>query len=406
MRKVTFQIKKAKIDGDVFYQVTTPNPEGGRPKRKTFKSKADAETYLQSVKIQSENYGAAAFAISDKLRLDAIRATEILQGTGATLVDAARLFANRYRAEQSGVPLADAVAAYLRSRKIKNPVHLRTLRCRMENFVAAGEGFTTSTIGADDVTAFLDNLPHTAQTKKHYWTHLRSFFEFCVDRKWTPKNPISADNRPTVTQGEIEILTPTQSRKLLVSCDDQILAGVVIGMFCGLRQAEIEKLDWKAVDLVEGHIKLAAAQVKTRARRLVPIPENAQAWLRGLAKISGPIMSPATATRDLWTQSRVRAGFGPFKPTSSTVKTLQTDPKTRKPYKHFLPWPANALRHSAISYKLAVEQNLPKLAYEFGNSPDVIRSHYNGVATPKEAADFFSILPKESGNIIQMEAVA
>jgi hypothetical protein len=54
-------------------------------------------------------------------------------------------------------------------------------------------------------------------------------------------------------------------------------------------------------------------------------------------------------------------------------------------------WPDNALRRSAISYHLAKTNDLPRVAYQAGNSPKVIQEHYNGVALPQDAAKFYAI---------------
>ena len=78
----------------------------------------------------------------------------------------------------------------------------------------------------------------------------------------------------------------------------------------------------------------------------------------------------------------------------------QTDPKTEKPRKDLRPWPHNALRHSAISYRVALEKDLAKIAYESGNSPAIIQRHYNGLASPQTAKAFFSITPDTAANVL------
>jgi hypothetical protein len=43
---------------------------------------------------------------------------------------------------------------------------------------------------------------------------------------------------------EAEILAPSEAAELLSHCPGDILPGVVLAMFCGLRQAEVARLDW------------------------------------------------------------------------------------------------------------------------------------------------------------------
>ena len=65
---------------------------------------------------------------------------------------------------------------------------------------------------------------------------------------------------------------------------------LAIGAFAGLRSAEIERLDWKNVNLKRGFIEVRAETCKTRARRLVPISDNLRAWLKPFAVPAGPVV--------------------------------------------------------------------------------------------------------------------
>lgn len=408
MRKLSFKIRKVRIAGKNYFQISVPNPEGGRPKRKTFSTLEDAKTALAAAKIEKENYGAAAFGISDTLRTDAVRAAEILKDTGATLVEAARHFLKDFKMRGDGVPIRQAVDAFLADRAGLSPTHLSNLKTRLCNFARRFEGKTTATITPEAISAFLADLNCEPRTLHHYWTHLAGLFRFCIAKKWAVENPMGEVKRPKVVQGEVEILTPEQVGRLLEACDHRILAGVVIAVFCGLRQSEVKRLDWGAVEIPEdgtqATIRLSASQVKTKARRVVPLPSCAVAWLLPVREKSGRIWPKGEATRDLWTQARIRAGFGPFRPTSATARKLQTDPRTQEPWKNLKPWPENALRHSALSYKLALNPDLARLAYESGNSPDVIREYYNGLALPKQAVSFFALLPADQGKIVRLSA--
>lgn len=400
MRKPTFEIRKAKIGGQTFYQVREPSPDGGPSKRRTFRLKSDAKTFVAKAKVQQENYGAAAFAISDTLRTDAVRAAELLKDTGATLTEAARFFKAAHDSKQNGIPIAEAVTRYLASRRgeIKNKAHKETLASRLNLFATAAAGKNTTTITPEDIESFLEGLTFEPRTKSHYWTHIRSLFAFCRKKGWAAANPAEDVSRPKVIHGDIAILTPQQAALLLASCDERIRAGVAIAMFCGLRKAEIARLDWQAIDFEQGQITLGAAQAKTNSRRVVPLRKNARAWLLPLRKASGPVWPAGETPRDLWTQARILAGFGPFEHTSKTAGEMQ------KKAKGLTPWPANALRHSAISYNLAGDPNLARVAYESGNSPGVVQKHYNGLASPAAAKKFFAIMPPANSKIVRFAA--
>jgi len=405
MRKPSLRIKKTRIDGKTYFQVTVPNPEGGRGKRKTFSSKQDAETFIAAAKIQRDNYGAAAFGISDTLRTDAVRAAEILSETGVTLTEAARAFLKDWHLKKNGVSIEKAVEAFLKDHRNDEKRYFTNLKTRLSHFAAAAASKTTAEIEHGDIKEFLASLPYEPRTVLHYWTHLNGFFNFCILEKWASENPMRKVKRPTVSDADIIKLSPAESAKILLACDDQILAGVAVAMFCGLRQCEVEKLDWSAIDLQEGVIRLSASQVgKQTARRVVTIPDCARAWLAPFKRASGKVSPGGEGERDLWTQARIKAGFGPYVSVSAIAGKLQTDPKTGSPRKDLKPWPENALRHSALSYKVAITKNLAQVAYESGNSPGVIKRYYNGLATEKEAIQFFALMPPAQNKIVRMSA--
>lgn len=56
-------------------------------------------------------------------------------------------------------------------------------------------------------------------------------------------------------------------------------------------------------------------------------------------------------------------------------------------------WQHNGLRHSFISYRVAVVKNVTQVALEAGNSPAVIFSNHRELVTPQDAKEWFSIRP-------------
>ena len=67
-------------------------------------------------------------------------------------------------------------------------------------------------------------------------------------------------------------------------------------------------------------------------------------------------------------------------------------------------WPDNALRHSAISYRLALNRDLSRIALESGNSPAIVQRHYLELVKPDTAKKFFSIMPTEAANVVRISA--
>jgi len=58
-------------------------------------------------------------------------------------------------------------------------------------------------------------------------------------------------------------------------------------------------------------------------------------------------------------------------------------------------WKQNALRHSYISYRVALIQDVAQVALEAGNSPKMIFQHYRELVRPDAAKAWFSIMPAD-----------
>ena len=56
-------------------------------------------------------------------------------------------------------------------------------------------------------------------------------------------------------------------------------------------------------------------------------------------------------------------------------------------------WAKNGLRHSFISYRLAILDDTARVALEAGNSPQVIFGHYRELVTPEAAKAWFEVMP-------------
>ena len=170
------------------------------------------------------------------------------------------------------------------------------------------------------------------------------------------------------------MFAPADFAKLLTAADDVILPYFVLGGFCGLRTAEIMRLSWEDIRWPESSIIIGAAIAKTRTRRLAPLTDSAAAWLAGWKAKKGRVL--------------------PIKQPEHRVKEICRTAGVA--------WKHNGLRHSFITYRLATVKDAVRTAFEAGNSPQVIRSNYDAVATEAEGKLWFSVLPETAKNVIQM----
>jgi integrase len=419
------KVKVLKESGkrETFWKVITPKMGGGSTRR-FFKEEKDADTYLEQQKIQLANYGTAGANLDERLRGKAIAADEILSPHGLDLVDAAKHYRDFILATKGGIPLPDAVDKFKRSRGIipreeqpkqkpggakpvdrspYSPIYRKALSHRIDRFAETYANKTARQITTSDVDAFLSGCGGI-ESVKGYRSTLRAFYNFLIEGGECEKNPVRKGKTDEVAYS-VEILSPEQCARLLNACDADTLPSVAIGMFAGLRSSEIERLNWNKVNLVESVIILDSAVArKTGSRRVVPIHPTLSAWLQPYAKQSG--MVHPSDFRNQFDRVRVKAGFKPSfsKRNDDKLQALLKAAKGRR--EKLTPWPSNCLRHTAISYAMADCRDHSKIATWAGNSPSVIKKHYDAQATPSAAVKFYAIIPDTSEKVIHITKAA
>jgi hypothetical protein len=63
-------------------------------------------------------------------------------------------------------------------------------------------------------------------------------------------------------------------------------------------------------------------------------------------------------------------------------------------------WPADALRHSWVTYRFALTGDAARTASEAGHDQAVLHRHYRALATKAQAGAFFAIRPPANSNKI------
>ena len=300
------------------------------------------------------------------------KAHRILEGH--SLLHAVEYFMKNYDPKRPRKPLADLVQEYIDSRRSMrlSQQYLANTVWLFGHFLNAFRDVSLDDLTASDIERWMESRPGwSLGSRRHSRISLVAFGNFLKQRGYLSTNHPSAFEQVTKYRQEVkrvEIFTPEEMRQLLKGAHEIILPMLAIGGFAGLRSAEIVRLDWKHVHFDRGFIECEASMTKTRCRRLVPISENLRAWIQPLSKPEGPIIlhrSPSGAFLNLGKRIGVE-------------------------------WKRNALRHSYISYRLAIVPDTARVALECGNSPDVIFGHYRELVTPEQAKEWFSILPEKS----------
>ncbi len=376
--KDRYEPRKTYINGELYWQVSLPSLEGRR-NRKTFRDHQEAETAAEQARVLAKNFGAKAFAIPDHLRTEALAAAPLLKPFGATILEAAKFYAEHLRRVNRSEPVALVVKEILTSKERDNlrPRYLSDLRVRLARFAAAFGERKIASLTTGEIDGWLRGLQVRPLTRNTFRLRLSALFEYAVQRGWCQKNLVREVRKIRATGSTIGVLTPEELAKLLEAASEQTLSYWLLGGFAGLRSAEIERLEWKDVHFDSALIEVPALKAKTASRRFVRIQPNLAAWLAPYSNRSGMVCPPNL--RKLLGIDRTNAG----------LKT----------------WPPNGLRNSFASYHLAHFQDAAKLALELGHtSQDLIFRHYRELVKPAQAAKYWKIRPAPQTNLVALSA--
>ncbi|MBN9689736.1 MAG: hypothetical protein J0M24_05815 [Verrucomicrobia bacterium] len=306
-------------------------------------------------------------------RLDYLNAIGLLP-LGRTLTDAVNaLLREHTKPKADPIRVSDLVAAFLhakegrtRSGRPASDAYRRDLEWRLSRFVETFQ-MDISDVSPRQIEDWIEKVAPGPVNAWNMVRLLRTLFRWAQKRGHLPSGPLPTDSldihKPVSTEAP-GILTPAQLKTLLASLTPSMVPYGALAAFAGLRQAEIQRLDWSEISFDRGHIEVTAAKAKTAGRRLVPLLPVLRTWLE-----------PYRAT-------------GPVCDLSNVAKPLLKAAKAAG-----IAWKRNALRHSYISYRVAALQDVSRVALEAGNSPAMIFKHYRELVTPETAAAWFDVQP-------------
>ena len=361
--------KKIHRSGQVGYGIYLGLINGKR-ERRTFQSKVEAETFGEMARVKKQNEGTAAFGISESVRVDASKASAMLAPHGVSLVEAARYYIDHVLAYRNAPPLSEIVTNLI-DEATRNERRQRTvedLRYRLDTFAVDFPDRKLSDLTVEDLKDWLDEDGWSPRTRINFVTKISQLYNYAIKHGWADMNLAERIDRPSVEDKEPEILTIAQARSLLEqSRQFGLLPYVALGLFAGLRSAELLRLNADAVKLDERVIVIGQAVAKKRSRRVVEMSDGLNAWLQLCPPLVGSVVAVA-AFRDNFEALKQAAG-------------LEN-------------WLHNALRHSFGSYHLARHGDATKTANQMGHkSTDVVHNHYKALVTKTEAEKFWALRP-------------
>lgn len=373
--RVTFR------QGDTYeqkYFVTRHGPEG-------------ADIFVDEKRVELLNEGRKHGDFSDEERKAVIRARELAENfaedgvKGFTLDAALTFYAEHLHARRRSAKVLVAFDEFVETRTKEgvSAAHLKDFKYRLEPFAKKFAKRLVVEVSTKDVDAWLFALKCAPQTRANHRRLLHNFFSYAKGRGYCDENPVSRAAKVKLVRKAPGILAPADAAALLAACPAEIVPAVAIGLFAGLRTAEIARLDWQEIDIQRSFIEVTAENAKSSQRRLVSITPNLRAWLLPHAKHSGPVRLSEERHKIRFETARTEAGIAD--------------------------WPNNAARHSFASYHLALHQDAAKTALQLGHTNTaVLFQHYRELARPEDGEEYFKITPKTvtPANVIQMKGAA
>ncbi|MCG3150167.1 MAG: Tyrosine recombinase XerC [Verrucomicrobiae bacterium] len=352
----------------------------GQRIREAYPTKKEAEDRATEIRNQVENEGRAAFTMPTAVRVEATKAIALLKPHNASITEAVEHYVEhvlKYRTAPTVSEIVKLLVAEAEGNKRRDRT-VKDLRMRLEQFAKSFGDRQLASITREELTAWLNDPTLSARSRINYAVKVSQLYNFAIRNGWAEYNIAASIPRPTAEDAEPEIFTADQAARLLEhAAEYELLPYVAIGLFAGLRSAELLRLDWSAVKLAERSIIIGANVAKKRSRRVVEINDTLAAWLASCTKRKGMVVEHDQRTL------------------YKRLTELATAAGLEK-------WQDNGLRHSCASYSLALTGDAVKVAYQLGNSADMIHRHYKALVTAADAKRFFELRPAadEAGNKI------
>ena len=264
----------------------------------------------------------------------------------------------------------------------------RTIRHHLSRF-AERMNRPISVITPKEIDEYLDDPQYAPRTRHNHRASIIVLFNYARRKGYLLEDKRHAAEKSEeirFKRPDVEIYSPEQAEAMLRLAEAKLTPFLAVGLFSGVRTAELCRLNWEDIDWVGGNIRLDRNITKTNQSRLVPLLPNLAEWLTPYKNKKGNIM----------------ASMGTKEPTRFVSPWLIRTDNPKLPQK----WIDNGMRHSFASYYLAYTQDAARTALACGHSVSMLLGTYKTVAlngasiTQEVAKRYFEIRPATAENIV------
>tara|TARA_R100000655_G_scaffold107234_1_gene157414 strand:+ start:1388 stop:2524 length:1137 start_codon:yes stop_codon:yes gene_type:complete len=357
----------------------------GKLYRKNFQTKQDAMHEKRRIEEEHRKHGISGTLLDPDIAAQADKAIKLLEPYGVSLLDAAKRIVKQEEQKAKSCTFAELFDAY-QNREGKRERREATVANWNNTYNKYDALFGNKLISEIDKEKIRKHMrKFTTSAQANHFRHLRSWFNYAVRQKWMASNPMLELDAPEAQESETGLLNNKQCRDLLnAAAKDwpELLPYVALGIFAGIRPAEIWRLRWEDVNMADRIITVTSDVAKTRRRAGVQINDTLHAWLKDHVKESGAIVSlPEKTFQRHWYACRESVGL--YKTGAGKAGNKEI-------------WPHDAMRHTFASNHFAAFRNISELQVEMRHTGNArtLNDHYLNVVTKKDALAFWKIVPK------------
>jgi site-specific recombinase XerC len=353
-----------------------------------FKTRRDAETKAELMRVARTNEGIEAFGLSGRDRIDAQTGLELLRPHGITLRQAAEFYLSNIELIKSAKTFSEVLAELLTAKEQdgKAARYLQDMRNRLGVAETVFGDRLLFEIKSNELDDWLRSLPVSGVTRNNFRRLLGVFFGHALKRGYILSNPVERIAVVKTERGKPSILSLAEAQALMSAAEPELVPALSLALFAGLRpESEIfasdHPLDWSQIELDDKeHRVIDVQQSKTiDSQRYVEISDNLRRWLLPHRKNRGPVCSVAYYDRLRGARNRA-------------VETLA---KSKAPSLALQTWPIDVCRHTFASMHYARHKDAHRTSEQLGHygGVRVFLRHYKNRVKGPDAVAFWKISP-------------
>ena len=343
-------------------------------------TQAEAKQVAAEWGQKAKTLGDAALALTPAQTVDAAQAFRMLEGHTpsiclSTIVD--KYLSCRPDPVKNIPALVLAYELYLSTFAPEQKRHVESVRSIVGRFVmkAASLGAKLSDVTRGEIERWI-SCTSCASSYNAHLSYLRAFFSW-ANKTYHTGNPCEGIARKRIAYTEPQFMRPTDVSRFMQAAEARpdayfIIPRLVLGFFCGLRSAEIDRVLWRDIDLdsMEVRVRMPKGYTKGTKPRIVPLEPNAVAWLN---KYGSRFENDAPISSFRYTRIafiEIAAALG-----------IRLD--------------RNTMRHTYATMHVGFFRNLEATSCNMGHTGGarLLLAHYRGLVGANEAGMFWGILP-------------